>query len=444
MMNATSLGSSRRLHPTSFHSRCGGHVASTWLQTTLLEAEIHFSLFDEAAKENLWLPKPLVGKPHRGAIRVQSCSLEDLSALRDDYAQLAYGPLLQSLRAHNNRKPLAPAVDGVALVVLPDYTNLFHQFGSVAMAWAALQESYRALPDPKNDGGGAGASPPDASRISIFMLSNASLSSTALLWSPGLAARPPTFVRGSPPPPPATYSRVVLAQPTTETWWWNVWAPDETDRRPTLRPLIARLSAALLLLPPGRPPPLAAQQHRAVSIALLLRRSPPSDRRILNDVELLAALSPTLLASAPSPDSSKGSGSGGSLPPLRARLIDLSTLDMRAQLAMVQSAGLLVGAHGAGLVWNLFLPPGAPVVELLNRANMNNYYANHCRWSRRQYRFWQNGNASAEESAGTDPLTGEPLAPFRNHMRVDVPQVVAKITDVLKEQQTTTFIAPPA
>ena len=50
-------------------------------------------------------PKAAVGKPHRGAIRVQSCSLEDLSALRDDYAQLAYGPLLQSLRAHNNRKP---------------------------------------------------------------------------------------------------------------------------------------------------------------------------------------------------------------------------------------------------------------------------------------------------------------------------------------------------
>jgi hypothetical protein len=63
------------------------------------------------------------------------------------------------------------------------------------------------------------------------------------------------------------------------------------------------------------------------------------------------------------------------------------------------------------------------VVEVLNLANANQYYANHARWTRRPYASWQN-NDSAAEMAAIDPLTAQPLDPFRNHVRVDVRSVV--------------------
>ena len=59
-------------------------------------------------------------------------------------------------------------------------------------------------------------------------------------------------MRADPLPPPATYGRVVLVhEPATETWWWTVWQAENTDRRATLRPLIAQLAGRLL--PPGVP-----------------------------------------------------------------------------------------------------------------------------------------------------------------------------------------------
>ena len=90
----------------------------------------------------------------------------------------------------------------------------------------------------------------------------------------------------------------------------------------------------------------------------------------------------------------------------------------------------MIGAHGAGLLWNLFLPPGAPVVELLNLANANEYYANHCRWGRRPYASWQNNDTAAEVPA-LDPGTNAPLAPFRNHMYVDTHAVGRLVHGVL-------------
>ena len=111
-----------------------------------------------------------------------------------------------------------------------------------------------------------------------------------------------------------------------------------------------------------------------------------------------------------------------------ARLVDLGKLSTREQLALVRRAGLLVGAHGAGLLWNLFLPSGAPVVELLNKANANQYYSNHALWMRRPYAVWQNNDTSAEEPAWE---AGVKTTPFRNHVRVDVPAVVGIVQSVI-------------
>ena len=123
----------------------------------------------------------------------------------------------------------------------------------------------------------------------------------------------------------------------------------------------------------------------------------------------------------------------GGTPPVgsatEVRLVELGALSSREQLALVRGAAGLIGAHGATLVRSLFpdlsrtspgplvdlffrrgaglepLPPrgrararevwgrfgeiwgdlhlGAPVLELLNRANANAYYSNQCRWQRR-------------------------------------------------------------
>ena len=437
---------------------CGGRLTSTQLQTTLLDAELNFPLFDLNAKVSLWESRPLVGNVRTGAIRLHCPALgttvcarcaTELGKLRELYSgsqPLHLEQVVRAIRVHNGRRPFAPpppatAAAEVALLVLADYENLFHQFGSVAIAWAALQESFSALPHPSS------RETDPARSVAIFMLNNANLAPTQLFWSPGLSRWPPAFVRDArSPPPPATYPRIVLAQPATESWWWNVWRRDAADRRGVLTPLAARLVAALLPRDSAEAREAEASATAALGVpgassssssssssdgggsgsssssaasarfALLLRRAgPAADRRILNEKELAAGLSSVL------------AGHG-----LRLAAIELVALSTRAQLALIRThAALLIGTHGAGLLWNLFLPPGAPVVELLNVANANEYYANHARWTGRPYASWQNANLGAEEPA-IDPLTKQPLAPFRNHMRVNVSAVVAVVGDVLR------------
>ena len=84
----------------------------------------------------------------------------------------------------------------------------------------------------------------------------------------------------------------------------------------------------------------------------------------------------------------------------------------------------------AALLWNLFMPEGAALVELTNVANANQYYANHARWLSRPYAQWQNNDTTAEEPA-RDPTTGAPLDGFRNHMRVPVAAVAEVVRQVL-------------
>ena len=407
----------RRLQPRP--PGCGGLIASSHLQTTFLSAELHFEKFG-TAKASLWEPKPLLEtNAAPGVIRIlcpgappcKSCN-EDLASLKSSYRGLHLEPLVHGIRMHNGRRPSAAAADvRTALIVLPDYHNLFHQFGSLAIAWAARQESHATLPSKQ---------PRDLAEgpMHIFMLSNASLAPTRLFWSPGLALRQPIMVRPSSPPPPALYSRVILVQPATETWWWNVWNRDATARRGVLLPLAARLLSALV--PPGSEAAQQADQEARTALgersavaearlALVIRRPPPADRRILNDGELATALRPALAPFSLTP-----------------ALVDLAALTTRAQLALVRNAGLLLGAHGAGLLWNLFLPSSAPVVEILNMANANKYYANHCLWTGRPYAAWQNAHPAAEEPA-VDPFTRVALDPFRAHVRVNLSEVLAVV-----------------
>ena len=399
----------RRLAPHS--SACGGRVVSSELQTTLHRAELHASALDAHALPSLWGARPLIGEVRPGALRLR-CAPEELATVRRAYAGLHLEPLMRAMRPHNGKRPFAPAArHRIALLVLPDYPNLFHQFGSLVVAWAALQDSLRLMP---MDGAPGSTALPPAEDVEILLLSNASLLPTASFWSPGLARTAPVFVRASPPLPPATYERIVLVQPATETWWWNVWARDATDRRPVLSPLVSRMLPSLL--PPGAPETARAARDWTIPQALVIHRPPPADRRVLNDNALALALHASLAAS------------GGAV--RAATLIDLGQLSTRAQLATIRRAGLLVGAHGAGLLWNLFLPEGAAVLEILNARNANAYYANHCLWSRRPYATWQNNDTSLEEPA-LDPVDGRKLDPFRNHVRVDVAGVVAVARELL-------------
>lgn len=410
-------------------SLCNGRAHVGMLGTTLYGAEVHFELFDAGAASSLWAERPLLGMPRAGAMRMP-CVSSDLQSLRASYDGLHLEPLFRALRAHNGRRPFAPPAKGVALLVLADYANLFHQFGTLVIAWAALQESLERVPsEGPNESSSSSSSAAASHVLSIFLLNNATLTPTAAFWSPGLAPRPPTFVRqASAELRPATYARVVVAQPATESWWWNVWKADGADRRGTLLPLRSRLTHALL--PPGTAEAQVAASatdgvadvsgagerrapHRTRAIALIVHRPSTADRRIVNAAELTAALEPVVEAAG-----------------LVPRLVDLGALDTRAQLALIQRTGLLVGAHGAGLLWNLFLPDGVPVIELLNRNNANGYYSNHARWCRRPYASWQNTQEAAESPA-LDPLTHAPFAPFRNHMHVNVTEIAQVVRRIL-------------
>lgn len=404
----------RRLSP--MQPLCARRAFTAYLHTTLLHAELHFGAFDNSPSPGLWGQRPLLGATRAGAVRLR-CDPGDLATLRDAYSGLILEPLVRAVRPHNGRRPFAPATGGTAVLVLPDYPNLFHQFGSLVIAWAAYQDSMRIAPPAALLPSTNNASAPVSKDMQIFMLNNATLAPTTLFWSPGLGSSP-IFVRASPPPPSATYQRVILVQPATETWWWNVWAADHADRRDALFPLVHQLVHRLL---PSQGIETASTQQAAqaqvvsspTQVVLMLQRPNTTDRRILNEGQLVSALTPLAQSSS-----------------MAVHLVDLGTLSTRAQLALIRRTGLLIGAHGAGLLWNLFLPENAGVVELLNMANMNQYYANHCRWQRRRYAAWQNTVASNEWRA-LDPITHEPFNAFRNHMVVDIASVVGVVRTLL-------------
>ena len=113
----------------------------------------------------------------------------------------------------------------------------------------------------------------------------------------------------------------------------------------------------------------------------MVRRPAGTDRRILNDDELARAGWTAEGQSSTSPRQPDGRTCG------RPRsLVDENAA--RSDSAHFAARG------GAGLLWNLFLPEGAALDELLNLANANQYYANHCRWARRRYGKWQNTDAA--------------------------------------------------
>ena len=107
-----------------------------------------------------------------------------------------------------------------------------------------------------------------------------------------------------------------------------------------------------------------------------------ADRRVLNEEALATALRVALAPHG-----------------LRVVLEDLGRLGSRAQLELIREAIALIGVHGAGLMWNFFLPAGSLLVELLNERNANEYYSNQCRWTRRPYASWQNNQTEREVSA---------------------------------------------
>ncbi|KAL1507498.1 hypothetical protein AB1Y20_008334 [Prymnesium parvum] len=371
---------------------CGGAARLGSLHTALRNVTINFSLFDASAAKDLWSARPLLGRPRPGALRL-SCGEADCRRIAGAYERSQLHPLLLALRGRRRAGRAPPLRDEVAVLVLADYPNLFHQIGSLVGAYAALLE--------------AGLAHTSASRLRVFLLGDASLSPTAALWSPGLAASPPRFVRASPPPPPLTFAHAVLAPPATEFWWWHVWSAERADRSALFARLRQRILAALRLSPPPPPPRLV----------LLLQRPHGSDRRLLNEAALAAALGEAL---AP-----RG---------LRVALEDLARKSTREQLRLLQTVGVLLGVHGAGLAWNLFLPERSLVVELLNARCANEYYANQCRWTHRPYVSWQN-NRTEREVAATD-ASGNPLDPFRNHLRADVPAVVQLVERNLPHMST--------
>ena len=102
------------------------------------------------------------------------------------------------------------------------------------------------------------------------------------------------------------------------------------------------------LLPPmttigGRSTLLGAAAHSARRLVLIVSRPAGTDRRVLNELDLARDLAQVV-------------GARG----MYVALLNLAALPTIAQLSLVEHSAMMIGTHGAGLLWNLFLPHGAP------------------------------------------------------------------------------------
>lgn len=189
---------------------CSGAVRTSHYGALLSDVSVDFSLFDTRAAPSLWASRPLLGAPQRGVMRAP-CSANDLQTLLADYEGLHLQPLVAAIRPKRPLGQRSAEDESIALFLLADYANLFHQMGSLYITAAAMRDLLGSKPDT-------------AHSVHVFLLNNASLTPTAVFWSPGLSARAPRFV-GEPAARSAgvrSFGRALLVQPATETWWWNV------------------------------------------------------------------------------------------------------------------------------------------------------------------------------------------------------------------------------
>ncbi|XP_061185499.1 EGF domain-specific O-linked N-acetylglucosamine transferase-like [Saccostrea echinata] len=81
-----------------------------------------------------------------------------------------------------------------------------------------------------------------------------------------------------------------------------------------------------------------------------------------------------------------------SLPAHRVRGVRLESFPIRTQFSFISQTDFLVGMHGAGMTYALFLPEHAGVLELFNanRDTGNLNYRTISKWRKLFYRAWQN------------------------------------------------------
>lgn len=146
------LGWARRAHAqlgqharrlSAHHARafCAGEATVTSLQATLRNVLINFSLLDERAAAHLWASPPLVGRPRPGALKM-ACSNDDLAQLTHAFSGMHLQPLMAAVRSRRrltSRTLLQSSA--VAVLVLSDYPNFFHQMGSVVITCVPSQHS---------------------------------------------------------------------------------------------------------------------------------------------------------------------------------------------------------------------------------------------------------------------------------------------------------------
>jgi hypothetical protein len=153
----------------------------------------------------------------------------------------------------------------------------------------------------------------------------------------------------------------VTVTPTARVCWGPLWVGNEAvgslywraPQTPTSHPALAAHLRAfadhlISVHNASRIPTMArAATSWAPTVLFLLRRR--MDRRLLNEDEVRAALQ-----------------TPGHLPACGSvAIVDLEDYTYEDQLGLVRAAGVLVGAHGAGMTHMLFLPAGATVIELM-------------------------------------------------------------------------------
>ena len=121
-------------------------------------------------------------------------------------------------------------------------------------------------------------------------------------------------------------------------------------------------------------------------------------RRIINEEEILSTIRAKYAPIAMG--GSARSVAGGERYEVDVRGVDLATLPLAEQIALVRSASLLAGAHGAAFAHVVWLPVGAVALELFTRAFNLRMYENYATFAGAHYLRWTNPHQHLETADG--------------------------------------------
>lgn len=293
----------------------------------------------------------------------------------------------------------------IAVLVYRDIDNLFHQTGSVIATYDYLTQ---VMGEPLSTSG----------MQLVFIDGMRVESTTEPLWSPGMFDLAPLTAQqaaqkfGSDDQGFVSFDTVLVPVSSRAHWWWNVWQPDYTDRTAFFRAYANHVTSRLL------PPAQAHEPIRFSDLVVTILMRQGKTRRLLNPEELERAVQDAMPSGVRVERVTFGKG--GMVP-------------WKEQFAQIRRSRVLVSTHGAGLTWNILLPPGAGVVEMMasttfstGHGSHNEYFDNECGWLGRPYKRWVNMDPTREPFGQTA---------FNRQLYADTAAVAKMVREIVDGQK---------